>query len=48
MGDLIFGSYRDQNQELKRKAKEIIKEKMDEIIEFFNFEKSKNKLINLN
>ena len=37
MGDLIFGSYRDQNQELKRKAKEIIKEKMDEIIEFFNF-----------
>lgn len=37
MGDLIFGSYRDQNQELKRKAIEIIEEKSDEIIEFFNF-----------
>jgi len=37
MGDLIFGSYRDQNQELKRKAIEIIEEKRDEIIDFFNF-----------
>ena len=37
MGDLIFGSYRDQNQELKRKAIEIIEEKRNEIIDFFNF-----------
>ena len=36
MGDLIFRNYRDQNQELQRKAIEIIEEKKDEIIEFFN------------
>lgn len=27
MGDLIFRNYRDQNQELQRKAIEIIEEK---------------------
>lgn len=36
MGNLIFGNYRDINIDLQKRAKEILREKEGEIIEFFN------------